>query len=115
MHSQPREAGVDDRLAEIEIEKIRVGHRVVLAVSGELDLATAPTLQGALDDAVDSGAAEIWIDLSDVRFMDSTALRVLLAIRRRLRLSSTPLAVICPDGPVRRVFEIAGLEREFNL
>jgi anti-sigma B factor antagonist len=88
---------------------------VVLALSGELDLATAPALRASLDKAVESGGADLWIDLSEVTFMDSTGLLALLATRRRLRASSTSLAIICPEGPVRRVFTVAGLDDEFSI
>jgi anti-sigma B factor antagonist len=115
MTSQPREIGVEESLPPIEVAEIRIGHRIVLAVSGELDIATAPALQSSLNDAVDNGLAELWVDLRDVTFMDSTGLRVLLAIRRRLREKSKTLVVICPDGPVRRVFTVAGLDDEFSI
>jgi anti-anti-sigma factor len=115
MVSQPREIGIADRLPTLEVDEIRIGHRVVLALSGELDLATAPALQASLDEAVESGGADLWIDLSDVTFMDSTGLRALLATRRQLRVNSTSLAIICPEGPVRRVFTVAGLDDEFSI
>jgi anti-sigma B factor antagonist len=115
MVSQPRQIGIADGPASLEVDHIRVGHRIVLAVSGELDIATAPTLRASFDTAHEYGAAELWVDLSDVSFMDSTGLRALLAVRRQLRERSASLAIVCPDGPVRRVFTIAGLDREFSI
>jgi anti-sigma B factor antagonist len=115
MISQPGEVRIDPSPQALEVVQIRVGHRIVLAVSGELDIATAPTLQVSLDEAVESRPAEIWIDLSNVSFMDSTGLRALLNARRRLHVNLTSLAIICPEGPVRRVFTIAGLDHEFSI
>src|SRR4051794_2411142 len=114
MISLPREIGTGDGFATIEVAQIRVGHRVVLAVCGDLDLATVGTLRASLEAAIESGAAEIWVDLSEVAFMDSTGLGVLLA-RSRLRARSKTLAVICPLGPVRRVFTVAGLDHELSI
>jgi anti-anti-sigma factor len=87
----------------------RVGHRLVLAVKGEVDIASAPALRAALEGAADSGAAEIWVDLSRVEFMDSTGLTVLVEARQWL--DGRRFAVICPDGPVRRVMAVAGIDR----
>lgn len=87
----------------------RVGRRVVLAAKGEIDIASVDGLRNALEGAVKSGAAEIWLDLTHVEFMDSTGLTALVAAHRRV--SSGGFVVICPDGPVRRLMAIAGLDR----
>ena len=87
----------------------RVGHRTVLAVTGEVDLATAPELRSAVDTALASGAQELWLDLSATAFMDSSGLHVLLDAHRRMRRLRRRLAIVCPGGPVRRLFEIAGV------
>ena len=79
----------------------------MLAVGGEIDLVTAPTLAAAIDEALSGGAAELWIDLSDTAFMDSSGLHVLLEARRRTCELNRRLAVICPGGTVRRVFEMS--------
>lgn len=87
----------------------RVGHRFVLAATGEIDIASAGALRQALASAAESGAAEIWLDLSGVEFMDSTGLTAL--VDAQLRLTSRRFAVICPEGPVRRVMSLAGIDR----
>ena len=109
--SQPRELDVGDGTPSIDVREIRVGHRSVLAVSGELDIATSDTLRVAVDDAIGSGAAEVWVDLTHVQVLDSTGLRVLLGADARLREHSKSLSVICPPGPVRSVFETAELDQ----
>jgi anti-sigma B factor antagonist len=86
-----------------------VGHRTVLAVTGEVDLATAPELGSAVDTALASGAQELWLDLSATAFMDSSGLHVLLDAHRRMRGLRRRLAIVCPQGAVRRLFEIAGV------
>jgi anti-anti-sigma factor len=72
-------------------------------------------LRASLTTAIESGGAEIWVDLSAVAFMDSTGLRTLLDARSRLRERSKSLAVICPPGAVRRVFTVAGLDHELDI
>jgi anti-sigma B factor antagonist len=84
-----------------------VGRRTVLAVSGEVDLATSPDLVAAIDAALNAGALELWIDLSETEFMDSSGMHALLDGHARVRELQRRLAVICPPGPVRRVFDIS--------
>jgi anti-sigma B factor antagonist len=92
-----------------------VGRRTVLSVSGEIDIASALLLTDAVDDALRDGALELWIDLTRTDFMDSTGLHALLEAHRRVHELNRRLAVICPDGPVGRLFEIAGLTGELPL
>jgi anti-anti-sigma factor len=87
----------------------RVGRRVVLAAKGEIDIASVDGLRNALAGAANSGAAEVWLDLTHVEFMDSTGLTALVEAHRRL--SSGGFVVICPEGPVRRVMTVAGVDR----
>ena len=66
----------------------------VIAVSGELDLASADQLDRAIRDAERSTTGWIVIDLEALRFMDSTGLGVLLQARRRARENSDRLRFI---------------------
>jgi anti-anti-sigma factor len=117
MVSQAGKTGRKADFADLEVELIRIGHRMVIAVSGRIDIATADTLRQAIDGALEWGAAEVWIDLSKVEFMDSSGMQVLLAARGELRRRSARLALICPagPGPVRRVLEIAGVASAFAV
>jgi anti-anti-sigma factor len=47
--------------------------------------------------------------------MDSTGLHTVLGLRRRLGQLRRRLAIVCPQGPVRRVFEISGLDRDLVI
>jgi anti-anti-sigma factor len=55
------------------------------------------------------------VDLTDVRFIDSTGLQVLLRARALLGREDRALVLVCPHGPVRRVFELAGVSDVFVL
>jgi anti-sigma B factor antagonist len=57
----------------------------VVAVRGELDLYTAPRLWDALDSAIAGKPHELVIDLSNVTFVDSSGLSVLVRAHKRLR------------------------------
>jgi anti-anti-sigma factor len=98
----------------LQLEEVRVGHRLVLALDGEVDLASVAVLHAAVERVRTCGAAEVWIDLSRVGFIDSTGLSALLAARRML-VPERALVLICPDGPPLRVIRIAGLDRVFTI
>jgi anti-anti-sigma factor len=100
----------DPTSAAIDVNLQVVGHRTVLSVAGEIDMATAPRLAEALDAAVAAGAQDVWIDLTATGFMDSSGLHALIGIQRRLRALNRRLAVICPAGAVRHVLEVTGVE-----
>jgi anti-anti-sigma factor len=91
------------------------GDRAVLAVAGEVDLATAPALRSAIDEALDSGAGELWLDLCATTFMDSSGLHALFDGQARARELRRGLAIICPPGPVRRLFEVTGYAERIPL
>lgn len=86
-----------------------------VAVSGEVDLSVVPELELALETAILESEGDFVIDLSELRFIDSTGLHVLLRARGLLGREDRALAVICPHGPVRRVFELSGFSELFAL
>jgi anti-sigma B factor antagonist len=92
-----------------------VGQRFVLAAEGEIDLVTAHRLEEAGTAALDEGAHDLWIDISDVEFIDSTGIHALLQIRSRVEALNRRLAVICPVGPILRAFELTGLDHALPL
>ncbi|HYM53872.1 MAG TPA: STAS domain-containing protein [Solirubrobacteraceae bacterium] len=86
----------------------------VLAVEGELDLSTAPSLKWALADLIDAGNGHVVVDLSLVTFIDSTALGVLVGANRGLG-AGRRLAVVCTHAAVLRIFELTGLDGTFHI
>lgn len=80
-----------------------------LMVEGEIDVATAPRLIAALNDAVTEAVRSVVIDLSSVGFMDSTGLALLINAHRRLTRQRKGFAVVCPAGPLWRVFELTDM------
>jgi anti-sigma B factor antagonist len=100
--------------AALQLEEVRVGHRLVLSLAGEVDLSSVGRLHQAVERVRTCGAAEVWIDLTRVGFIDSTGLSALVAARRAL-IPDRELVLICPTGPALHVIEIAGLDRIFTI
>ena len=80
-----------------------------IVVSGEVDISTAPQLADTLDDAIRESEGAFVVDLSDLDFLDSTGVSVFVRARALLGRDERPLLMICPPGPARRIFEIAGI------
>jgi anti-sigma B factor antagonist len=99
----------------ITVERRSIGDREVLAVGGEVDLATAPDLRSAIDAVLDSGARELCLDLGATTFMDSSGLHVLFDTQARVEALQRRLAIICPTGAVRRLFEVTGFADRLPL
>jgi anti-sigma B factor antagonist len=90
------------------------GH-TVLAVSGEVDVYTAPALRDRIADLLDSGQHQLVIDLGGVEFLDSTGLGVLVAGLNRAREVGGSLALVCPQERVLKLFRITGLDEVFTV
>jgi anti-sigma B factor antagonist len=67
----------------LQVERTRVDGLDVLVVEGELDIATAPRMISALNEALAERDDPLVVDLSQVLFMDSTGLALLINARRR--------------------------------
>jgi anti-sigma B factor antagonist len=80
----------------------------LLEVAGEIDHSTAPILQEAINQELDSGCRLILIDLTAVDYIDSGGIAVLLAAMRRVR-STGWVGVIQPTDVVRRLLDMVGL------
>ena len=88
---------------------------VAIALSGEVDLYTAPRLKEELVGAIEGGATNVVVDMTDTTFIDSTTLGVLVGGLRRLRPNGGELALVVTDRNIRKIFEITGLDRVFSL
>jgi anti-anti-sigma factor len=84
----------------------------VVALEGELDLERAPSLKWALIDSVDAGRSQLVVDLSQVRFMDSTALSVLVGVNKSLG-DGARMAIVCVNPNVLKIFELSGMDGVF--
>jgi anti-sigma B factor antagonist len=90
------------------------GHGVVLALSGEVDLCTAPVAEDELRRA-EASQDLIVLDLRAVSFMDSTGIRMLVAADRRNRERGAALVIVQGTPQIRRLFELSGLTQHLEL
>jgi anti-sigma B factor antagonist len=87
----------------------------VVSVVGEVDLATARTLEQALLGAGEDPARGVIADLTGCGFLDSRGLVALIPTRARLERSDRPLQLVMSNPSVLRVFELTGLDELFEI
>ncbi len=87
----------------------------IIGLEGEVDVYTAPQLKQQMIVLLEQGAKEVVVDLTKVDYLDSTALGVLIGGLKRLREIDGNLMLICPNARIKRVFEITGLDKIFDI
>ena len=97
------------------VRRVDGSDRTLLTVSGEVDMASSTELEVALNGAVDEGIAEIAVDLSEVVFLDSIGMGVLVTAFIRQARRRHRLVLVAPSPRVRRSLELAGLLTVFPL
>jgi anti-sigma B factor antagonist len=88
----------------------------VVAASGRIDSATAPQLESAFNTITEAGKFNIVFDMSDVDFISSVGLRVLIDVRKRCRRYNRGDLVLASVSPnVERTLELAGFYTLFEV
>ena len=87
----------------------RLDGQAVVALAGELDLATAPTLVELLESLCERRVPSVVLDLADLEFCDSSGLSVLVHGRRAAEEQGTQLVLRAPPPAIRSLLEITSL------
>ena len=99
-----------------EIEDRRIDDDThVVAVSGEIDLFTAPEFKQRMSAPIDAGLRQLVVDLTGTTFIDSSSLGVLIGAHRRLKLRGGSLVVVCANEAIIKTFKITGLDGVFTV
>lgn len=106
---------VADLPPAFEVEWAPLSGAPGVLVRGEVDINTVPELTAALDEAIRTTAGALVVDLCDVVFLGSSGVTALVRARAQLGREERALVVVCPPGPARRVFEVAGIADLFAL
>jgi anti-anti-sigma factor len=97
----------------VEVREVRSGTIELLKVVGEVDLANAQDLAGAIEAPNLAERLGIVLDLRSVSFMDSSGLATTL---KAAQLVGSRLAlIVAPASAVARLFELAGVENVVNI
>jgi anti-sigma B factor antagonist len=81
-----------------------------LALSGELDLATVPLVEEAVEAMLARAVRRLTLDLGGLGFMDSSGLRLLIVLAKRASAEGWTLALTRATEPVRALLRVSGVE-----
>jgi len=101
--------------AELDVSVGMLDGSALVTVSGEIDVYTSPLLQERLVEVLRDGSSRIVLDLSEVTFLDSTGLGVLITALKRCRSADGDLILVTAQPNVLKVLEITGLNDVFDV
>jgi anti-sigma B factor antagonist len=99
----------------MNIETRELKHVSVVKISGRVDSSTAPQVEAALHDLIDSGRHQVVLDLQGVEYMSSAGLRVLVTALKAAQKSGGDLKLAQPSVRVKEVLDLSGLTPVFNV
>jgi anti-sigma B factor antagonist len=90
-------------------------HAYLISLAGDFDLHAGPEFERRVLEALGRGATELLIDLTDVSFIDSTTIGILMRTRKRLAPIGGRVLLVTSDRNILRLFEITALDRMFEI
>jgi anti-sigma B factor antagonist len=102
-------------LAPFRCDVFHAPDRAIVAIHGEVDVFTAPTVSREVRAALALPIAAVRIDLRHVTFLDSSGVHVLVATRRMAAELGIPYSLTSVPPQVRRVLHVTGLAATFGL
>lgn len=99
----------------MEITVREEGETQVVMLNGKLDTNTTPQTETEINALIDDGANSLLINFSDVSYISSSGLRLLLSTAKRLKSSQGELKVCCLNEMATEVFEISGFNSILNV
>jgi anti-sigma B factor antagonist len=115
--TQPRAGGLSSDASEFLDTALSRPHpdTVVLAVRGEIDTLTAPVFTAATEELLTAPGEVLVMDLTEVRFLASSGLAVLISAAHRAEERGVRLQLVVTNRAVRRPLEITGTASLFDL
>ena len=97
------------------IEVRHEADRVVIRLEGELDMANAPALQKAIEEADTEGKPMLILDMQGLQFIDSTGLRIVLWARERCQDADREFALTPGSQQVQRLLTVSGAGEHLRI
>ncbi|MDK2564554.1 STAS domain-containing protein [Romboutsia sedimentorum] len=86
-----------------------------ISLQGELDVSTADKLKEHLHSLADKKIIDMKINLTNLEYIDSTGLGVMIGILKKLKISDKEIYIINPKSNVKKIFTITGLDKIFKV
>lgn len=101
--------------SEFQVQVHRAGEAALIAVSGELDLASGPALESELDKVSAPATTLVVVDLRELEFMDSTGLSIIVRAHQRLAQDGCELGLVRGSPQVQRLLDLTGVAERLRL
>lgn len=102
-------------MTDLDITGSDEGDFTVIRLVGDVDVSAAARLRDALLRLITDTREKVLVDLTDVPFLDSTGLGVLVSRLKQQRLDGGDLALVISSERLLRNFRITGLDRVFHI
>lgn len=110
--------GKDEAPMKVEITTEKVDGGFLLQLKGDVDMNTSPDVRNALAAVFKQGSSDmkaLFIDLSQVRYMDSSGIATLVECMQNCMKQGAHLRLFELSAPVRDIFELARLASVFEI
>ena len=84
-------------------------------VQGEIDVYTSPRVKETINELIEKGHYHLVINLEGVRYIDSTGLGVLIGALKKVREHSGRILLVCTNPQIKKIFNITGLVKIFEI
>jgi len=100
---------------QLSIDVRREADRVVIRLAGELDMANAPLLKAAIEQEDVEGKPMLVLDMQELKFIDSTGLRIVLWARERCQERDREFALTPGSQQVQRLLAVSGAGEHLRI
>jgi anti-sigma B factor antagonist len=100
---------------DISISRTTAGNVPIVAVTGEVDVYSAPALKDKITELIGSGETTLIVDLGGVAFLDSTGLGALVEGRTATADAGGSMPLVCGQERILKLFTITGLDGVFTI
>lgn len=98
---------------QIDLEEIE--HRVILRIDGRIDASTTSILERKLDTLMNDGHHYLLLDFSQVDYLSSAGMRLLLSASKKLKAKKGALVLFSLNDEVSEILKMAGFDKILHL
>jgi anti-sigma B factor antagonist len=99
----------------VEITTAAKGDVTVLSIAGRIDTVSSPELEQEINRVIQSGKKKLLLNFSEVMYISSGGLRVLLATAKKLKNPGDRYGLCCLSADVHKIIRLAGFTSIFSI
>lgn len=99
----------------MQIKEQNVNDVTVLAVDGEIDLNSSPTMRKKFEELINKNVSKIIINFQNVSYIDSSGLATVIEMLQRLKKVQGQLRLTNMSEKIKNLFEITKIDKLFQM